>query len=410
MQRFDLAIIGGGIIGTAIARQMLRHRPGMRLVLLEKEQDLARHQSGHNSGVIHSGIYYRPGSLKAATCREGAEAMIEYCRTEGIPHRVCGKLIVAIEPEEIPYLMELHRRGTANGVPGLRLLEPAQLREIEPHCAGLRALHVPGTAVTDYALVTRSFASEAVAAGAEIRLVTAVRDIRREGSDLILETTTDRVITRLGINCAGLHSDRIAKMAGAAVDLLIVPFRGEYFTLDPARDGLVSNLIYPVPLPELPFLGVHLSRGVDGSVEAGPNACWALSREGYRWRTINPRDLLEAASFNGFRRMARRHLRYGLAEARRSLSRKAFANAVRRLVPELRDTDLYQGRTGVRAQAIERSGLLVDDFRFARTEGMIHLLNAPSPAATASIAIARRVSQMAVEPLGDYLPSGTRRA
>lgn len=408
--RFDLAIIGGGIIGLAVAREMMRRRPGARLVLLEKERHLARHQTGHNSGVIHSGIYYRPGSMKAATCREGADAMIEYCRQEEIPHRVCGKVIVAVNAGELPYLEELHRRGIANGVSGLRMLEAGPLREIEPHCAGLRALHVPGTAVTDFSIVSHRFAREATAAGAEIRVGTEVIGIRRDASDVVLTTTADRVVARLIVNCAGLQSDRVAKMAGAGIDLLIVPFRGEYYTLDPARSDLVSGLIYPVPRPGFPFLGVHLTRGVEGTVEAGPNACWALSREGYRWSDISIPDLLEAACFAGFRRMARRHLRYGMREIHRSLSRSAFLKSVQRLVPWVRGEDLRPGGAGVRAQAIERSGLLVDDFRFARTDGMIHVLNVPSPAATASIAIARRISEMVEESLGRDLPSGTRRA
>lgn len=408
--RFDLAIIGGGIIGLAVAREMMRRRPGARLVLLEKERDLALHQTGHNSGVIHSGIYYRPGSVKAATCREGADAMIEFCRHQKIPHRVCGKVIVAVNSHELPYLEELHRRGIANGVPGIRMIEAGLLREIEPHCAGLRALHVPGTAVTDFSIVSHRFAREATAAGAVIRVGTAVTGISRGASEVVLATTADRVVARLIVNCAGLHSDRVAKMAGAGVDLLIVPFRGEYYTLDPARADLVNGLIYPVAPPGFPFLGVHLTRGVEGTVEAGPNACWALSREGYRWSDISIPDLIEAASFAGFRRMARRHLRYGLGEIHRSLSKSAFLKSVQRLVPGVRDEDLRPGGAGVRAQAIERSGLLVDDFRLARTDGMIHVLNVPSPAATASIAIARRISQMVEESLGPDLPSGTPRA
>ena len=398
-QRFDLAVIGGGIIGTAVAREMTLRRPGARLVLLEKESELARHQTGHNSGVIHSGVYYRPGSVKAATCREGADALIRYCREEGIPHRVRGKLIVATGPDEEPHLHELHRRGSANGVSGLRLLEGDALREIEPHCAGVRALHVPGTAVTDFCVVARRFARDAEALGAEIRTGTIVTGIGRDGPDAILTTNREPVAARLVINCAGLHSDRIARMAGAAPDLLIVPFRGEYKTLDPARAHLVSTLIYPVPRPEFPFLGVHLTRGVDGVVEAGPNACWALAREGYRWRDVSLPDLLEAAGFSGFRRMARHHLRYGLSEIHRSLSRRVFLRSVQRLVPDVRATDLRPGGAGVRAQAVERSGGLVDDFRFARTESMIHVLNVPSPAATASIAIARRIADMADEAL-----------
>jgi L-2-hydroxyglutarate oxidase LhgO len=395
--RFDVIIVGGGIVGLATARELGLSLPRMRVALLEKEPDLARHQTAHNSGVIHSGIYYRPGSLKAATCVEGAAAMVAFCRQEEIAHRICGKVVVAVEPGEIPALEELHRRGAANGVPDLSLIGPEELRQIEPCASGVRALRVPGTAVTDFAVVARRFADHATASGARIQTGACVTGLARDGQEIVVETTAGVFAARHLVNCAGLHSDRIARLAGARPDVRIVPFRGEYYEIASQRRHLVRALIYPVPRPELPFLGVHFTRRVGGEVEAGPNAVWALAREGYHRTDISLRDILDSMSFSGFWGLIGRHWRYGLGEMHRSLSRGAFLRALQRLLPELRAEDLRPGGSGVRAQAVDRSGGLVDDFHFVRTEGMTHVLNVPSPAATASIAIARRIVEMMPE-------------
>ncbi len=393
-ERFDVAIIGGGIVGLATA--MALARPGGPPVLvLEAEDRLAPHQTGNNSGVIHSGLYYKSGSQKARTCVEGREALYRFCTERGIAHERCGKLVVATTPEELPRLDELARRGGANGLEGLRLLGREELREVEPHVAGIAGLLVPHTGIVDYVAVTAGYASEVRAAGGEIVLRARLRRVRREGGALRLETTAGTYRAAHLVNCAGLQSDRVARLCGAEVGVRIVPFRGEYYELAEHRRHLVRNLIYPVPDPRFPFLGVHFTRKVTGGVEAGPNAVLALKREGYRRTSFSPRDTLATLAFPGFWRLATRYWRMGSGEVWRSWSKGAFVRALQRLLPELRREDLAPGGAGVRAQALGRDGALLDDFSIVEQEGMIHVLNAPSPAATASIAIGRRIAQMA---------------
>lgn len=391
-ERWDLIIVGGGIVGTATALAALERAPRLRLLLLEKEDHLAAHQSGHNSGVIHSGIYYRPGSLKARTCVAGAAAMLEFCQQHSLPCEVCGKVVVATQAEELPALEELRRRGQANGVPGLSLLGREELREREPHCAGVGALRVPGTAITDYAAVTRKLGELAAARGAQIRTGARVTALQHRGAEIAVETTGGDFVAGHLINCAGLYSDRLAEMAGARVEVRIVPFRGEYYELAEARRGLVRSLIYPVPDPRFPFLGVHFTRRVNGAVEAGPNAVLAFRREGYRKRDLSLGESLSTFLYPGFWRLAGRYWRTAAGEFHRSWSRDAFVRGLQRLVPEVRATDLESGGAGVRAQAVARDGSLVDDFQFSFSPGMLHVCNVPSPAATASIVLGRRIA------------------
>jgi len=395
---FDLIVVGAGLVGLATAMEAARRYPRLRVAVLDKEREVAAHQTGRNSGVIHSGLYYKPGSLKAKLCREGSEAMLAFCRREEIPHAVIGKLVVATRPEEIPALDELERRGTASGVPGLARVGPERMRELEPHAAGVAALHVPSTAITDYAAVARRCASLLARQGVDVTLNARVMSLARRGEETVIETSTGAFRTRRLINCAGLHSDRIARMAGENPGLRIVPFRGEYYELSPQGARLARGLIYPVPDAAFPFLGVHLTRRVNGGVEAGPNAVLAFKREGYRRTDVSVADTLSTLTYPGFWKLARRHARMGLEEMWRSVSKRAFHRALQRLVPELALEDLLPGGAGVRAQALEPDGRLVDDFRFLQTPGMVHVLNAPSPAATASFAIARViVDRVAVE-------------
>lgn len=393
---FDVAIVGGGIVGLATARALLAQRPGARIVILEKESEVARHQTGHNSGVIHMGIYYRPGSLKARLSIEGASVMKQFCAERGIPVSTCGKVIVATAEAELPALAELERRGIANGVPGLRRIDERELRAIEPHAAGIAALHSPQTAIVDYTQVARTLADELRAEGAELRLRTQLLSGHAAPDGVTVLTSGGPVAAELLINCAGLHADTIARMMGVESDVRIVPFRGEYYTLRPDREYLVRGLIYPTPDPRFPFLGVHFTRMVHGGVEAGPNAVPALAREGYSWRHINRRELAETVRFRGFQRLARTYWRTGAYEFYRSLSKGAFVRSLQRLVPAVRGEDLVRGGAGVRAQAIRSDGTLVDDFAIARTERAIHVINAPSPAATASLAIGEHIAGLAL--------------
>ena len=394
-ERYDVIVIGGGIVGLAVAREAACRFPQMRVLVLEKEARVGSHQSGHNSGVIHSGVYYKPGSIKARTCVEGAAAMVEFCREHGVPYEVCGKVIVATSQEELPRLKDLLARGQANGVPGLRMLGPEELREIEPHATGVAALHVPGTGVTDYAKVCEKYAELLQTQGGAVRTGSAVTGVRQSSSEVVLENTTGEVTAQWVINCAGLFSDRIARMAGERPEVQIVPFRGEYYDLVPARAELVRALIYPVPDPRFPFLGVHFTRRIYGTVDAGPNAVLAFKREGYRARDFSLRDTWESLTFAGFWRVAAKHWRMGTDEARRATSMASFVAGLQRLVPAVQDEDLVPGGSGVRAQAIHRSGALVDDFQFSQGERMLHLYNVPSPAATASLAVGRAVVEMA---------------
>ena len=391
----DITIIGGGIVGLATALACVKRFYPRTLLVLEREPELARHQTGHNSGVVHSGLYYRPGSAKARLCLEGRKQLVRFCDRHGIPLEQCGKVVVATESQELPRLAELFERGLANGVEGLERITPEHLSELEPHAVGVGALYSPATGIVDFAAVAAAMAEEVRHRGGEIRLNAGVVRIVRKGDQFHIQTTKDEVVARTLINCAGLHADQIARLAGLRPSVHIVPFRGEYYVLRPDRRHLVQNLIYPVPDPSFPFLGAHFTRTVHGEVEAGPNAVLAFAREGYSLGRINLADLLYMVGFRGFWTMARRHWSTGLAEFVRSLSKRAFLAALRRLIPDLRDDDLIQGGAGVRAQAVSREGVLLDDFHILEAPGAIHVLNAPSPAATASLAIGEHIATLA---------------
>ena len=398
--RYDVVIVGGGVVGLAVALEISRRLPRLRLLLLEKEDGVARHQSGHNSGVIHSGVYYKPGSLKARLCVAGAAAMVQFCRKHGIPHNVCGKVIVATTEAELPRLEQLRQRGQANGLANLQVIGPEELREIEPHARGLKALVVPSTAVTDFAAVCQKYAELIAAQGGTVLTSAAVTGLKRNGSGVAVETRRGTFSTGFLINCAGLFSDRVSRMAGDDPGVMIVPFRGEYYDLIPQRASLVRALIYPVPDPRFPFLGVHFTRRVSGKVDAGPNAVLAFRREGYHRSDISLGDLASSLAFAGFWRMAARHWRSGCAEFRRSFSKRAFVHALQQLLPEIREEDLVPDGSGVRAQAIQPDGSLVDDFQIVPSEKMLHVLNVPSPAATASLMIGKTIVDTAIRDLG----------
>jgi L-2-hydroxyglutarate oxidase len=396
----DVLVVGGGIVGLAVALEITKRFPRLRLLLVEKEDSVGRHQSGHNSGVIHSGVYYKPGSLKAKLCVKGAAVMVEFCREHGIPHQVCGKVIVATEKQELQGLAELRRRGEANGLAGLRLIGPDELHEIEPHACGLQALVVPSTGITDYAEVCEKYAELISLQGGRILTSTSVIGIERHADEIVVETNGGAFSARFLINCAGLFSDRISRMAGDDPQVMIVPFRGEYYDLISERSSLVRFLMYPVPDPRFPFLGVHFTRRISGRVDAGPNAVFAFRREGYRRTDFNLHDMASSLAFPGFWRMAAKHWRSGLDEFRRSFSKPAFVRALQRLLPEVREEDLVPGGSGVRAQALRRDGMLVDDFHFISSRKMLHVLNVPSPAATASLVIGRAIVRTAESDLG----------
>ncbi|MBX3228445.1 MAG: L-2-hydroxyglutarate oxidase [Labilithrix sp.] len=385
----DVAVVGGGIVGMASACELLA-TPSRKVVVLEAEATLGEHQTGRNSGVIHSGAYYKPGSLKATLCREGREAMYTFCAERGITHERCGKVIVATRPEEVPALRRIEERARANGLAPVRS-SASEVREHEPHVRCVEGLFIEETGIVRYADVLRSMADLVRERGGEVRTGARVTAIHRDGTSFVVTTTAGEVRAKNLLNCAGLQSDRVARLAGAEVDLRIIPFRGEYYDLVPARRGLCKNLIYPVPDPSFPFLGVHLTRAPDGSVEAGPNAVLAFKREGYRFGDVSFDDVVEYLEFSGFWKLVTRHARTGVYEVYRSLSKAAFVRSVQALVPEVRAEDLVVGRAGVRAQAVEPDGSLVDDFRIVAGPAMLHVLNAPSPAATASLAIAKHI-------------------
>ena len=394
---YDVAVIGGGIVGTATALTLASL--GKSVAVLEATDRVAAHQSGHNSGVIHAGLYYRPGSLKARLCAEGRADLYRFCETEGIPHRRCGKLVVASRELDIPALDELEKRGRANGLSGLQRLTAPELVEFEPEVTGVAGLWVSETGVVDYRLVTAAYARKATQKGTDVVLNARAIGIAADGPTVRIETTAGDFSARFLVNCAGLQSDRVARLAGAEPGVRIVPFRGEYYDLRPERASLVRGLIYPVPDPTFPFLGVHLSRTVHDHVHAGPNAVFAFSREGYARRHVSPHDLADALSYAGFWRMARRHWRSGAAELRRSFSKKLFVRSIQELVPAVRHEDVIPGGSGVRAQAVDATGKLLDDFHLVRSPRALHVLNAPSPAATASLAIGRTIAAQALEHL-----------
>ena len=404
--QYDVTIIGGGIIGLATALKLTRAYPSTKLLLLDKESNLAQHQTGHNSGVIHSGLYYRPGSLKASTCVTGRKALIEFCDENNIPYELCGKVVVATSEQEIPRLEELHRRGLANGLQGLEIVGRERLKELEPYALGVKALIVPATGIIDYKKVAAAYAGKVRAAGGEIRTSHKVLGILQSGQEIILQTSGGDYRTKHLINCCGLQSDLVAKMmekgngARRADEHRIIPFRGEYYKIAPARSFLVKNLIYPVPDPTFPFLGVHFTRMINGGIEAGPNAVLAFAREGYRKTDVNLADLAKTISFKGFWAMTGKYWQTGFGELYRSLSKSAFVKALQKLLPEITDSDLIPGGSGVRAQAVSASGALVDDFVIKESRNAIHVLNAPSPGATASLAIGQSVAEMAAKNFG----------
>jgi L-2-hydroxyglutarate oxidase len=383
----SIVVIGGGLIGLSTARALLLADRSRRVIVLDKEAAPGQHQSTHNSGVLHAGLYYKPGSLKADFAVRGIRAMTAFCREHGVPHEICGKLVVAADDSEAPRLRTLLERGTANGLVGLRWLGPAEAAELEPNVRCVAAVHVPEEGIVDYRRVVQALAAEIVHMGGTVETSARVRQIEADASGWRIDTDANEFRAQAFINCAGLHSDRIARLAGEQTDCRIVPFRGEYFIIRPERRSLVRNLVYPVPDPNFPFLGVHFTRTIDGELEAGPNAVLALSREGYRRRDISVRDVSEALAFSGLRRFVLRYPRQTFAEIRRSLSATMFCRSLQRLVPDVELRDLIRGPSGVRAQAIRPDGTLVDDFLLVQRPNAIHLLNAPSPGATASLVI-----------------------
>ena len=390
VQRY--AVVGGGIIGTAVARRLLAQQPDAVVTVLEKEDRLAAHQTGRNSGVVHAGLYYEPGSLKATLCRRGVALLKEFCAEHGLPYDEVGKVLVALDGAEEQRLGAIAERARANGVPGVRVIDRGELRELEPHVTGIAALHSPTTAIVDYVAVTERLAADARAAGADIRTGFEVTGLRSAGGGVVVTSTAgEEVAVDRVVLCAGLHVDRLARLAGDDDAPRIVPFRGEYYALRPEKRALVNGLVDPVPDPRYPFLGVHLTPRFDGEVLVGPNAVLALAREGYRWRDVSPAELAAIARFPGFRRFARQHWRTGLAEMRGSLSKKAYTAAARRYVPELTVDDMVPAAAGIRAQALESDGSLVDDFRITRRGAGVAVRNAPSPAATSSLAIAEHL-------------------
>ena len=401
--RFDLTVIGGGIVGLATAMEIGGVHPNLKLLVLEKESRLGTHQTGHNSGVIHGGIYYKPGSLKAQTCVAGRKILLDFCDRKGIRYELCGKVIVATQREEIPRLEELFRRGTANGVPGLEMIGPERLREIEPYANGIQGVYSPATGIIDFTQVAEAYAATVQEQGGQILTLCEVKDILQRQDGLVIETSSEVFRSRYLINCAGLFSDKLARMMAhddkpgsqEEEDIRIIPFRGEYYTIIAERRYLVRGLIYPVPDPRFPFLGVHFTRTVHGEVEAGPNAVLALAREGYRKSDIDLRDAWQILSYKGLWSLAGKYWKTGLGEIYRSFSKRAFVKALQRLVPAVTADDLAPGGAGVRAQAVSAAGALIDDFVIRQTGNAIHVLNAPSPGATASLAIGKKIVDIA---------------
>jgi (S)-2-hydroxyglutarate dehydrogenase len=397
--RFDVVVVGGGILGLATAHRLLEVRPGIRLAVVEKEAELATHQSGHNSGVLHAGLYYAPGSLKARLCREGKAEIEQFAERHAIPFERCGKLVVAIDEGELPRLSSLRERAEANGVPGLEAVGPERIHELEPHAAGIAGLWSPETGIIDFQRVALALGDTIRGAGGEIRTSMPVTGITERPGEVVVRTPVGELVAGQVVACAGLHADRLARLTGSEADPRIVPFRGDYYTLDESARGLVRGLIYPVPDPRFPFLGVHFTKRIDGSVWAGPNAVLAFAREGYRRRDIRPLELASTLLYPGFLRLAGRYLRTGLAEMWRDWWKPAFVRELQRYVPEIRADQLRFGPSGVRAQALARDGTLVDDFALGGSGRVLHVRNAPSPAATSSLSIGRVLAERVVERL-----------
>ena len=396
--QYDVAIIGGGIVGLATGLQLLRQKPELKLVLLEKEDQLAKHQTGNNSGVIHSGLYYKPGSLKATNCINGYHELVRFCETEKIPFEITGKVVVATREEQKPLLENLLKRGLENGLEGTRRISLDELKEYEPHCTGVDAIHVPQTGIVDYFQVALAYGRKIMQAGGTILLNHKVLNISQKGNCNYIETKNKTVEAKLVINCAGLYSDKVSQMGeDPQKDVKIIPFRGEYFKLKKEKEYLVKNLIYPVPDPNFPFLGVHFTRMMKGGVEAGPNAVLAFRREGYKKSQINLGELAESLAWPGFQKVAAKYWKTGFGELYRSFSKAAFTKALQELIPEIQESDLVDGGAGVRAQACDRNGGLLDDFSIRESQSLIHVLNAPSPAATSSLSIGSTVAEMALK-------------
>jgi L-2-hydroxyglutarate oxidase LhgO len=404
---YDIAIVGGGIVGLATGRELLRRHPDLKLIVLEKEDILAAHQTGHNSGVIHSGIYYKPGSLKAKLCTEGRKSLWEYCDAKNIPYKNVGKLIVATEESELPNLEELYKRGVANGIDGLEVIGEEEIREREPHCRGIKAIFSPVTGIVDYGIVARSYGDDIRAMGGEIETGTEVTAIERNNGVATISATKGDIEAKFVITCGGLMADRVAKMTGAASDPKIVPFRGDYLILKPDKRYLVKGNIYPVPDPSFPFLGVHFTPRMNGDIWLGPNAVLAFAREGYDFSTIKLGDLFETLTYSGFIRMASKYFSTGMGEMYRDVLRSAYVKALQRYIPELQVDDTLSGPSGVRAQAMMSDGSMVDDFVFDGGEGVVNVRNAPSPAATSSLAIGRFVADEADQRFELAAPAAT---
>ena len=395
--KYDVVIIGGGIVGLATALQLQNSNPRLSLLLIEKEDSLARHQTGHNSGVIHSGIYYKPGSLKATNCIRGYDLLLDFCKLNGVPFDLCGKIIVATKPEEIPLLKNLHERGIENGLTGLRKISKEEIKEFEPHVNGLEGIVVPQTGIVDFKQVANKYGELILSKGSEIKLGEKVIDIQENESECVVISQKQSYQNRLVINCCGLYSDKVARLTQKNLNIKIIPFRGEYFKIKKKKEYLVKNLIYPVPDPSFPFLGVHFTRMIGGGVEAGPNAVLAFQREGYKKSDINLSELAESLAWPGFQKVAFKYWKTGMGEMYRSFSKAAFVKALQNLIPEIQKEDLEDGGAGVRAQACDRKGGLVDDFMIVEGRHVINVCNAPSPAATSSLAIGETIASLATQ-------------
>jgi len=395
--QYDVVVIGGGIVGLATALQLKNANPKLKLVVIEKETELAKHQTGNNSGVIHSGLYYKPGSLKATNCIRGYNLLLEFCNANEVPYELCGKIVVATSQEEVPLLNNLYTRGGQNGLKNLKKLSQGELKEYEPHVAGIEGIFVPQTGIVNYTIVSEKYGESIRTAGGEIHLGEKVIEIQKKAGEAVVVTQKASYSTKLVVNCGGLYSDKVAGMTVPNLDVKIIPFRGEYYKLKKDKQYLVKNLIYPVPDPNFPFLGVHFTRMAKGGVEAGPNAVLAFKREGYKKSDINLSELAESLAWPGFRKVAKKYWKTGFGEMYRSFSKAAFTKALQKLIPEIQQGDLVEGGAGVRAQACDRTGGLVDDFLILEAENAINVCNAPSPAATSSLAIGETVAALALK-------------
>ncbi len=395
--KYDIIIIGGGIVGLASAYQIKKARPDLNLAVLEKENRVAAHQTGNNSGVIHSGLYYKPGSLKALNCIKGYNLIVDFCKKEDIPHEICGKIVVATDQVEVPRLETLYERGVQNGLKNIKKLKKEELKDYEPHVTGVAGLFVPQTGIIDFKAVSNKYAEKIIELGGEVLLSRKVENIVKKNNSIHIETTLGQYETNLVINCAGLYSDKIASLTVPNLDVRIIPFRGEYYKIKESKHYLVKNLIYPVPDPAFPFLGVHYTRMIEGGIEAGPNAVFAMAKEGYKKSDINLKELFESLGWPGFRKVAGKYWKTGMGEYYRSFSKAAFTKALQKLIPEIQQDDLIPGGAGVRAQACDRTGGLLDDFLILESEHVINVCNAPSPAATSSLSIGATVAEKVME-------------